>query len=105
MNAHCDPEDMYREVDWLKPSDYPLLQEMAKYDGWHTPKSLSLNLPNTRNWVGQRCRKLSEYGLVERHPDEPGYRITDKGHEFLNGNLEPSDLQGSENTDDNGDEE
>lgn len=92
MNDPCDPEDMYREVDWLKPSDQPILQEMGKYDGWHTPKSLSLNLPNTRNWIGQRCRKMSEYDLVERHEDEPGYRITEKGREFLAGKLDPSDL-------------
>ncbi|WP_152422529.1 hypothetical protein [Natrinema pallidum] len=93
MSNRPNSEDMYREVDWMKPSDYPLLQELAKYDGWHTPKSLSLNLPNTRNWLGQRCRKLEEHDLVERHDDEPGYRITDRGRAFLAGELEPADLQ------------
>lgn len=93
MNAGTDPGDMYREVEWLKPSDYPILQEMEKYDGWHTPKSLSLNLPNTRNWLGQRCRELAAHQLVERHESEPGYRITEKGKAFLAGDLDPSDLE------------
>lgn len=96
MNTGTNPEDMYREVDWMKPSDYPLLQELNRYNGWHTPKNLSLNLPNTRNWVGQRCRKLEEHGLVERHDSEPGYRITDRGRAFLAGELEPADLQESD---------
>jgi len=93
MNDGPHPESMYGEVDWMKPSDYPILQELAKYEGWHTPKNLSLNLPNTRNWLGQRCRKLEEHGLVERHESEPGYRITENGKRLLRGELEPEELE------------
>lgn len=93
MSSESNLEDMYKEVDWLRPSDYPLLQEMAKYDAWHTPKNLSINTEYTNNWTGQRCRLYVKYGLAEKHPDDPGYRISEKGRSFLMGDVDASELQ------------
>lgn len=98
MNDSPNPEDMYREVEWMKPSDQPILQEMNKYGGWHTPKNLSLNLPFTGNWIGQRCRVLVTHELVERHPEDPGYRITEKGRKFLAGDLDANELERNSDT-------
>lgn len=93
MKESDDSEDMYREVGWMKPSDQPILQEMNRYDGWQTPKGVSLNVPYTYNWVGQRLRILVEHGLVEKHHEEAGYRITDLGRAFLRGDLDAEDLE------------
>jgi len=29
---------MYREVDWAVPADPYILEELSKYEGWHTAK-------------------------------------------------------------------
>jgi predicted transcriptional regulator len=94
MSRKPESEDMHHEVEWMRPSDRPILEELADYGGWMTPKGLSLNLPYTSNWVGQRLRELVEYELVERQKDEPGYKITERGREFLAGDLDADDLDG-----------
>lgn len=60
-----------------------------------TPKGLSLNLPYTGNWIGQRLREMVRHDLVERYDDEPGYRITDRGRAFLAGDLDADNLENS----------
>jgi len=69
---------MYREVKWAVPADPYILQELSKYDGWHTAKNLEINTEFSRQWISQRlshlCRaqpcwaafrrtSLSDYGL------------------------------------------
>ena len=93
MKGEDNSDNMHAEVDWLKPSDRPILHEISKYDGWHTPKNVSINTPYTNNWTGQRCRMMANHGLLEKHPDQPGYRITDLGRAFLAGELQPDDLR------------
>jgi len=93
MTRTYDPEDMHHEVEWMKPSDRPILEELAEYGGWMTPRGLSLNLPYTPNWTGQRLRDLSEHGLTERHEEAAGYRITDRGRTFLAGDLDADELE------------
>lgn len=96
MTQTDEPEDMHHEVEWMKPSDRPILQELADYGGWMTPRGLSLNLPYTPNWTGQRLRQLTNRGLTERHEDAAGYRITDEGRAFLAGDLDADDLSSAE---------
>ena len=93
MHGSTDPEDMYRKVGWMKPSDQPILQELDQYEGWQTPKGLSLNVPYSYNWVGQRLREMVNHGLVEKHDEEAAYRVTDMGRSFLAGDLDADDLE------------
>jgi hypothetical protein len=34
---------MYPAIEWAVPADPHILDELARYDGWHTPKNLELN--------------------------------------------------------------
>lgn len=94
-------DDMHREVDWLRPSDRPITKKISDYnDDWVKAPTLALNLPYTRRHISNRCRELSDHGLLERHDDAAAYRITDKGRDFLEDNLKPSDLLESDDDSD-----
>lgn len=84
---------MHSRVEWLKPSDYPILKEIEEYDGWIKAASLSLNVPYTNVHVSRRCNKLAEHELLERHEKTAAYRITKKGRSYLAGDLEAEDLE------------
>lgn len=76
----------------MKGADPVILQELANYGGWMKPASLHLNVHFSRNYVGQRCRELARHELLEQH-DEGAYRISDRGHQYVNGELNPDDLE------------
>jgi hypothetical protein len=83
---------MYREVDWAVPADPYILEELGKYDGWHTAKNLEINTEFSRQWISQRCPVFVEQNLAERHDEEPAYRITEFGALFLSGDVNPEEL-------------
>lgn len=83
---------MYPEVDWAVPADPYILGELAKYDGWHTPKNLELNTSFSRQWISQRCPVYVEYGLAERHETDPAYRITALGADVVAGAVSLDEL-------------
>jgi len=87
---------MYREVNWAVPADPYILEELGKYEGWHTAKNLEINTEFSRQWISQRCPVFVEYELAERHDEEPAYRITEFGEQVLAGDVEYEELNGSE---------
>lgn len=96
MNPSSDDGDggMHREVDWLRPSDRPIVRKLAEYsDDWVKAPTLALNLPYTRRHISNRCRELSEHGLLERHEETAAYRLSEKGRDYLADRLEPADLR------------
>lgn len=99
-----DPTDneneMHRRVDWLKPSDRSILAGLADFDGWMKPASISLNVPYTRRHIARRCQVLADHGLLERHEDTAGYRLTDLGRQFLKDKLKPEDIDAEDLEDD-----
>jgi len=86
---------MREPADWMTRSDDRIL-DTIEAEGNMTPLALSSEgerprLDITRNWAGQRCRLLVEYGLLERL--EKGlYGITDDGMAYLEGDLDASEL-------------
>jgi len=98
MHDHSDGgnnTEMHRRVEWLKPSDRPLLAELSKYDGWMKPSTLALNTPYTQRHVGRRLRTLASRGLVERYAaDVAGYRANDLSQAFLGDQMSVEDLEG-----------
>jgi predicted transcriptional regulator len=92
-DTHDNENEMHTRVGWLKPSDYPILKEISEYGGWMKPSTLALNIPYTRDHISWRCKTLAEHGLLERHEDVPGYRITEKGRAYLAGDLDVEDLE------------
>lgn len=91
-------EDMYRDVEWLKPADRYILEFMAIENprtGEYvelSPKIIGRNTTVSRKHAGARCRDLAEKGLVER-TDRGVYRLTDLGQEFVDGKLSVEDLR------------
>jgi len=86
---------MHREVDWMKPADAYILEFLAscRYKGEPAcikPASIALNVPYSANWVGQRCRALAKWGLL--NAAEGGYWISELGNQFVVGDLEVDDL-------------
>ncbi|MFC7139386.1 hypothetical protein ACFQMA_05980 [Halosimplex aquaticum] len=93
MNDPSDTEsEMHREVEWLKPSDRVIVAELAEYGGWMKPSSLALNISYTRRHIARRCQVLAEHGVIERHEETAGYRITEFGVAFLNDEISAEDL-------------
>lgn len=94
MDEKSDNQDeMHRRVNWLKPSDRPILAEIESYGGWMKPATLALNLPYTRGHIARRCGELADNNLLERHDETAAYRLTDFGRQFLEDNLDAEDLQ------------
>lgn len=94
MNDKSDSEhEMHRRVDWLKPSDRPIVAEIGNYGGWVKPATLALNLPYTRGHIARRCKLLAKHGLLERHDETAAYRITETGQKFLADSIDPVDLE------------
>lgn len=87
-----DDTEMHQEVDWLKPSDRPIVREIASYGGWIKPASLTLNVPYGRQHVADRCRVLANHGLLERYDDVAAYRVTERGIAFLEDRVDANDL-------------
>lgn len=87
--------EMHRRVEWLKPSDRPILAELSRYDGWLKPASLALNTPYSQYHVADRMRELARRGLVERYSaDTPAYRANDLSRAFLGDQMSVEDLEG-----------
>lgn len=89
---------MHTRVGWMVPADTSILRFMAAITderGTHaiqTPKTISLNTGYSNRHVANRCRTLTDHGLLERVDDKAHYRITQKGTGLLNGGISPSEL-------------
>lgn len=87
---------MYPHVSWAVPADPHILEALAAYDGWQTPKNLELNTPFSRQWIAQRCQVYEDHGLAERHDSEPAYRCTDYGKRVVSGSVDFDELEPDE---------
>ena len=71
MSVSSPSIDMRKGAEWMsQPADDRIL-EVIRQKGNMTPTALSRDGENPRidigrKWAGQRCRELSEYGLLER---------------------------------------
>ncbi|TQQ79129.1 hypothetical protein EGH24_12095 [Halonotius terrestris] len=74
---------MYPVIEWAVPADPYILEELAKYEGWHTAKNLEINTEFSRQWISQRGPVYVEHELAERHPEEPAFRITELGRKAV----------------------
>ncbi|WP_225335937.1 hypothetical protein [Halomicrobium urmianum] len=74
------------------PADPYILEELGKYEGWHTAKNLEINTEFSRQWISQRCPVFVDHDLAERHDEDPAYKITDYGKEVLNGQVSYDEL-------------
>jgi predicted transcriptional regulator len=57
-----------------------------------SPSVIGANINYTGEYISRRCRKLTDAGLLQR-ADATNYRITEKGGEYLSGQLSADDLE------------
>nr|WP_238392144.1 winged helix-turn-helix domain-containing protein [Halorussus amylolyticus] len=79
----------------MNQTDDYILEILDESDLILSPSIIAVNLDYTRNWVSKRLGKLREAGLVERL-NEGHYRITEKGREYLAGEIEADELEPSD---------
>lgn len=104
MNATAAHGDrMRKDADWMRhPTDERILETIREI-GNMTPRALSREgdverLDISRDYAGDRCRQLAEYGLLNRI-DRGLYGLTDAGRGYLDETLDASTLTPVDDTD------
>jgi predicted transcriptional regulator len=77
-------------AEWMTRTDDEIL-EYIEENGAGTPKSIADALSRNNDYIGRRCRKLAESGLLSR-PSTGFYTITEEGESYLSGDLDADDL-------------
>jgi len=83
---------MRPRVDWMTQADNQILEFLDEQDIVATPKVIAANIDYTPQYVNERIPLLSENGLVENR-GKALYRITDRGRQYLAGELDKDDLE------------
>lgn len=86
---------MRKPADWMYPSTDDAILETLQEEGNQQPVHVAEKINRHRKYVGERLRKLAEYGLVE-NLGRGLYRITDEGEQYLAGELDASGLESDE---------
>jgi predicted transcriptional regulator len=86
---------MRYSADWMVLADDRILEYLSQTET-STPKKMadSGDVRFSRQYIGERCRKLAEYGLVQ-HLGNGVYRITEEGRQYLEGDLDASSIKRS----------
>ena len=74
-------------------ADERILEQLSQTET-DTPKGMaeSGNVRFSRQYIGERCRKLADYGMVQ-HLGNGVYRITTEGEQYLEGDLDVRELE------------
>lgn len=74
-------------------ADERILEHLSEVET-DTPKGMedSGRVRYSRQYIGERCRKLADYGLLQ-HLGNGVYRITDLGEQYLAGDLDAEKLE------------
>ncbi|WP_224268355.1 transcriptional regulator [Haloprofundus salinisoli] len=83
---------MRKPGNWMQlPTDERILEALGDSKMILSPAVIAKNIDRSREEVTRRLAILVDYGLVERI--ERGYYvISELGHQYLDGNLDASDL-------------
>lgn len=86
------PHPVREPAEWMVRSDDRILELLALGDRRFKmpPNMIYGNLDLSSDWTYERLRVLTEAGLVEKVNSL--YRITDKGEQYLEGELDASTL-------------
>ena len=89
---------MRRHAEWMVALDERILEFLDEF-GNHQPAEIAAQLGDLGagmdyhpKYVGQRCRQLTDAGLLLRH-GRGVYSITDDGQAFLAGDLDAGALE------------
>lgn len=78
-------------AEWMDPADDEVLERLQDDDVF-TPSQIAEEAPFRGPYAAYRCRELTDRGLVVRHATGM-YDITERGEQYLAGELDPSDLE------------
>jgi len=83
---------MRYSADWMTIADERILEYLSTTET-STPKRMadSGEVRFSRQYIGERCRKLADYGMVQ-HLGNGVYRITETGTQYLEGKLDAENL-------------
>ena len=86
---------MRYSADWMVLADDRILEHLSEVET-DTPKGMAEEgeVRFSRQYIGERCRKLADYGLVQ-HLGNGVYRITEDGKDYLTGKLDAVELEDS----------
>ncbi|MBO4249531.1 MarR family transcriptional regulator [Halomicrobium sp. IBSBa] len=76
----------------MTQADGRILETLADSDLVLSPRILAVNTDYSRHYVSRRLGKLHDAELVEK-VDDGLYQITEKGRDYLTGDLQAGDLQ------------
>ncbi|TKX74640.1 MarR family transcriptional regulator [Halorubrum sp. GN11_10-6_MGM] len=84
---------MRYSADWMTIADERILEYLSTTET-STPKKMadSGDVRFSRQYIGERCRKLADYRMVQ-HLGNGVYRITETGGQYLDGDLDAADLE------------
>ena len=82
---------MRPRVPWMTSADNRILEFLDEKDIVATPQVIAANIDYTRQYVNKRIRILAQNELVKKN-DEPLYQITERGRQYLEGELDVDDL-------------
>jgi predicted transcriptional regulator len=85
---------MRPRVDWMTRADDYILEFLDETDIVATPQVIAANIDYSRQYVNQRIRALEDNDLVQ-NTGNGLYRITDRGRDYLAGELDASELDDS----------
>jgi len=84
-------DSMRKSADWMAPVDDRVL-ELVRSHGNLTPAAVDHLGGPSRHYASERMSVLSDYGLLEQIY-RGLYGITDKGHQYLEEDLDASELE------------
>ena len=85
---------MRPRVEWMNQTDDRILELLDESGLILSPAVIAVNLEYNRSWISRRISKLVDFELVEA-VNEGYYRITDRGRDYLSGDLDADDLEDS----------
>jgi len=83
---------MRPRIDWMTQADERILEFLQEKDIVASPSVIAANIDYTGEYISRRCRKLTDAGLLQR-VDASNYRLTDLGGQFLNGEVDPEEIE------------
>lgn len=98
MGQTEDNRNMHKRVEWMVAADESILRLMTSATddrGDHldwAPRTIAWNTGYSSQHVGNRCRVLSEKGLLKRI-EHGRYTITHVGIGLVEGDISPSEIE------------
>ncbi|WP_136717728.1 MarR family transcriptional regulator [Halorientalis salina] len=83
---------MRPRVEWMTQADERILEFLLEKDIIASPSVIAANIDYTGEYISRRCRKLADGGLLQR-VDASNYRLTELGERFLEGEVDPGEIE------------